>query len=103
MVDTFGTGTVDEAAITRAVTDVFDLSPAGIIKTLDLCRPIYQKNRIVRTLRTRHLPLGKDRQNRRAEKSPEIVDGYSPTDFPADRLKAGKSHGFFAAVHCRKN
>ena len=43
MVDTFGTGTVDEAAITRAVTDVFDLSPAGIIKTLDLCRPIYQK------------------------------------------------------------
>jgi S-adenosylmethionine synthetase len=42
MVDTFGTGTVDESAITRAVTEVFDLSPAGIISTLDLCRPIYQ-------------------------------------------------------------
>ncbi|HOF86104.1 MAG TPA: methionine adenosyltransferase [Treponemataceae bacterium] len=42
MVDTFGTGTVDESDITRAVTEVFDLSPAGIISTLDLCRPIYQ-------------------------------------------------------------
>jgi S-adenosylmethionine synthetase len=43
MVDTFGTGTEDEALITKAVTEVFDLSPAGIIKTLDLCRPIYQE------------------------------------------------------------
>ncbi len=42
MVDTFGTGTIDDMAITRAVTEVFDLTPAGIIKTLDLCRPIYQ-------------------------------------------------------------
>lgn len=42
MVDTFGTGTVDELKITEAVEEVFDLSPAGIIKTLDLCRPMYQ-------------------------------------------------------------
>lgn len=42
MVDTFGTGTVDETAITKAVESVFDLSPAGIITTLDLRRPIYQ-------------------------------------------------------------
>jgi len=42
MVDTFGTGTVGETAITEAVKGVFDLSPAGIIRTLDLCRPIYQ-------------------------------------------------------------
>lgn len=42
MVETFGTGKVDETAITDAVRLVFDLSPAGIIKTLDLCRPIYQ-------------------------------------------------------------
>ena len=42
MVDTFGTGKADETAITEAVKSVFDLSPAGIIKTLDLCRPIYQ-------------------------------------------------------------
>jgi len=42
MVDTFGTGKADESAITDAVKEVFDLTPAGIIKTLDLCRPIYQ-------------------------------------------------------------
>jgi len=42
MVDTFGTGTVDEIAITEAVKSSFDLSPAGIVKSLDLCRPIYQ-------------------------------------------------------------
>ncbi|MDR1212353.1 MAG: methionine adenosyltransferase [Spirochaetaceae bacterium] len=43
MVDTFGTGNVPESNIERAVQKVFDLSPAGIIKTLDLRRPIYQK------------------------------------------------------------
>ncbi len=42
MVDTFRTGKVDEARITDAVKKVFDLTPAGIISTLDLCRPIYQ-------------------------------------------------------------
>jgi len=43
MVDTFGTGTVPEEKIEKAVGDVFDLTPAGIIKTLDLKKPIYQK------------------------------------------------------------
>jgi S-adenosylmethionine synthetase len=42
-VDTFGTSTVDETRIEEAVKKVFDLTPAGIIKTLDLRRPIYQK------------------------------------------------------------
>ena len=41
-VDSFGTSAVPETAIEKAVTQVFDLSPAGIIKTLDLCKPIYQ-------------------------------------------------------------
>ena len=41
MVDTFGTSKIPEARIEKAITDVFDLSPAGIIKTLDLRRPIY--------------------------------------------------------------
>jgi S-adenosylmethionine synthetase len=43
MVDTFGTSTVDEGRIENAVGKVFDLSPAGIIKGLDLRRPIYRK------------------------------------------------------------
>ena len=41
-VDSFGTAAVPEAAIEKAVQQVFDLSPAGIIKTLDLRKPIYQ-------------------------------------------------------------
>lgn len=41
-VDSFGTAKVSEGAIEKAVQQVFDLSPAGIIKTLDLCKPIYQ-------------------------------------------------------------
>ena len=43
MVDTFGTGVVDEAAITEAVKRVFDLRPVAIIRDLDLRRPIYEK------------------------------------------------------------
>jgi S-adenosylmethionine synthetase len=41
MVDTFGTGTVPDSQISDAVTTVFDCSPAGIIKTLNLKKPIY--------------------------------------------------------------
>jgi S-adenosylmethionine synthetase len=41
MVDTFGTGKVPDAEISKAVAKVFDCSPAGIIKTLGLKKPIY--------------------------------------------------------------
>jgi S-adenosylmethionine synthetase len=43
MIDTLGTGKVPEAKIAEAVRKVFELDPAGIIRTLDLKRPIYQK------------------------------------------------------------
>jgi S-adenosylmethionine synthetase len=43
MVDTFGTGKVSDFAISEAVKEVFDCSPAGIIKTLDLLKPVYSK------------------------------------------------------------
>lgn len=43
MVDTFGTGAVDEVTITEAVKHVFDLRPCAIIRDLDLRRPIYEK------------------------------------------------------------
>ena len=43
MVDTFGTGAVDEVTITEAVKHVFDLRPGAIIRDLDLRRPIYEK------------------------------------------------------------
>ncbi len=42
MVETFGTEAVDSSLIDRAVTEVFDLRPAAIIRELDLLRPIYR-------------------------------------------------------------
>ncbi len=41
MVDTFGTGTVPNSVIARAVSEVFDLTPRGIISALGLRKPIY--------------------------------------------------------------
>ena len=43
MVDTFGTGTVDDSVIESAVKRVFDLRPGAIIRDLDLRRPIFEK------------------------------------------------------------
>ncbi|MFQ5696845.1 MAG: methionine adenosyltransferase [Myxococcota bacterium] len=42
-VDSFGTGRVGEEAMASAVRKRFDLTPKGIIDTLDLRRPIYRK------------------------------------------------------------
>ena len=42
-VETFGTGKVSEAAIAKAIREVFDLRPKAIIDALDLLRPIYSK------------------------------------------------------------
>ena len=42
MVDTFGTSTVDEAKIEKAVKEVFDLRPYAIINRLGLRKPIYK-------------------------------------------------------------
>ena len=43
MVDTFGTGKVSDEKLVEIVRDNFDLRPAGIIKMLDLRRPIYKQ------------------------------------------------------------
>ncbi|MBR6711086.1 MAG: methionine adenosyltransferase domain-containing protein, partial [Selenomonadaceae bacterium] len=43
MVDTFGTHKVDEEKIEELVSKNFDLRPAGIIRMLDLRRPIYRQ------------------------------------------------------------
>ena len=42
MVDTYGTGSVDEELLVKAVREIFPLKPAGIIAHLDLRRPIFQ-------------------------------------------------------------
>ena len=43
MVDTFGTGTVADEKIVQAVEKVFDLTPAAIIRDLDLRKPFYRQ------------------------------------------------------------
>jgi len=43
MVDCYGTENVEEVRIESCIRDLFDLSPAGIIKELDLLKPIYKK------------------------------------------------------------
>ena len=45
-VDTFGTGTVPDGSIAAAVTRLFDLSPLGIIKELNLRRPLYRQTAV---------------------------------------------------------
>lgn len=42
-VTTFGTGKVDDEKIEAAIRKTFDMTPAGIIKTFDLKRPIYKQ------------------------------------------------------------
>jgi S-adenosylmethionine synthetase len=42
-VETFGSNKVSEESIQRAITEVFDLRPAAIIRDLHLLRPIYKK------------------------------------------------------------
>ena len=43
MVDTFGTGKIADDELVKIVRENFDLRPAGIIKMLDLRRPIYKQ------------------------------------------------------------
>lgn len=45
-VDCFGTNKIDETKIIDLIKNIFDLTPVGIIKTLDLKRPIYQKTSV---------------------------------------------------------
>lgn len=43
MVDTFGTGKLSDTRLVEIIRENFDLRPAGIIKMLDLRRPIYKQ------------------------------------------------------------
>ncbi len=46
MVDTHGTAKVDEKKIESCIKELFDLTPKGIIESLDLFRPIYRKTAV---------------------------------------------------------
>ena len=70
MVDTFGTGKLSDEKLVEIIRENFDLRPAGIIKMLDLRRPIYKQTAAYGHFgRKRHrCTLGKDRQSRNAKK-----------------------------------
>lgn len=67
MVDTFGTAVVDEEKIAGAIRELFDLRPAGIIKRLDLRRPIYQQTAAYGHFGRNDLDLPWERLDRVAE------------------------------------
>jgi len=46
MIDTHGTSVIEESKIEKCVEELFDLTPAGIIKELNLLRPIYKKTAV---------------------------------------------------------
>ncbi|UZV80636.1 methionine adenosyltransferase, partial [Treponema pallidum] len=45
-IETFGTARASESHITHAVKEIFDLTPAGIVRTLDLCAPRYRSTAV---------------------------------------------------------
>ncbi|GIX50475.1 MAG: S-adenosylmethionine synthase [Limisphaera sp.] len=65
--DTFGTATVDEDKILRAVLKVFSFQPADIIAQLDLRRPIYKKT-------TNYGHFGKDDPDLTWERTDKVED-----------------------------
>jgi S-adenosylmethionine synthetase len=52
MVNTFGTGKVADEAITEGLKKVFSFKPSAMIEQLNLLRPIYKKDRLLRALRS---------------------------------------------------
>ena len=70
MIDSYGTGKLSDNELTQIVRENFDLRPAGIIKMLDLRRPIYKQTAALRPLRTQRprSAMGETRQSRRPEK-----------------------------------
>ncbi|MFH0776189.1 MAG: methionine adenosyltransferase domain-containing protein, partial [Patescibacteria group bacterium] len=45
-VETFGTGKISDEKIVAAINKIFDLTPAGILRELDLVKPIYAKTAV---------------------------------------------------------
>ena len=66
-VDTFGTGTVDDDVIEKAVEEVFDLTPPAIIQSLDLRKPIYRQLAAYGHLGREDLDVEWEKTNRTAE------------------------------------
>ncbi len=66
-VDTFGTGAAPDEAIEKAVAEVFDLTPAAIIRQLDLKKPIYRQLAAYGHMGREDLGVGWEKTDRVAE------------------------------------
>ncbi|MDR1192826.1 MAG: methionine adenosyltransferase [Peptococcaceae bacterium] len=67
MVDTFGTNQVDEEEIVKALGEIFDFTPSGIIRDLDLRRPIYRQTAAYGHFGRQDLDLPWERLDKTAE------------------------------------
>ena len=77
LVDTEGTGKIDDERLCELVRKVFPLTPSGIIKYLDLRRPDLPQDGLRRPLRPQRagVHLGEDRPRRRTGRRGEVVAG----------------------------
>jgi len=66
-VDTFGTGLVPDPQLEDVISELFDLTPKGIIRQLDLLRPIYKKT-------ARHGHFGRDDPDFTWEKTDRVAE-----------------------------
>ncbi len=82
MVETFGTGKVEDATIERLVRDNFDLRPAAIIETLDLRRPIYRQTAAYGHFGRNDLDLPWERTDKAAAMA--AAAGLAEATVPAD-------------------
>ena len=75
MVDTFGTGKISDEELVTIIRKHFDLRPAGIIKMLDLRRPIYKKTAV-------YGHFGRDDQDFTWERTDmvDVLKAYLDTD-----------------------
>ena len=64
MVETFGTGKVDDGKLEQAVEKVFDLRPTAIIRDLDLRKPIYRNLAAYGHMGREDLNVGWEKTNR---------------------------------------
>ena len=64
LVDTFGTGAVDNSTLEEAVRKVFDLRPTAIIRDLDLRKPIYRQTAAYGHMGREDLNVGWEKTNR---------------------------------------
>ena len=89
LVETFGTGKVDDAKLEAAVQKVFDLRPTAIIRDLDLRRPIYRKLAAYGHMGREDLGMTCQKTHRVAELHPALTK----TGIPRRPLRAARFSG----------